>query len=400
MQRGLRRWPTFCGAAARHRFFTAAASSATTPQAYKDRGVMCKDREAMEFLAGRAKELGLPLSLCERQLIAAEADKVGDGDGRMSACDWRSLVRKRSLLDQEKLTLAEYLAKSHDHATGQHLLQYTARLGISFFAFSAAHTAGEAGLHVVGATLVGCCTALGGGTINNVMVGATPVGWMRDPSLLAAAIAAALAGFYLWPLSEMCMQSLGSDTPACPSHPMAHGEGKSTVSFAIESVALGSLAVVGAQQGVLRGLHPLVSSCLGVTVCLGGVLRDIMCHRDISIGAHSGCQSYALASFSGAAVYVALREAHVRNCAGSMPVLLHGGIPIGTRILAGAGTAVAARAIAWHHQPDGLFATMEANAAANFARLASALEALGVALPMAPSNPPARSESPNRSREA
>ena len=65
--------------------------------------------------------------------------------------------------------------------------------------------------------------------------------------------------------------------------------------YGLESVALSALAVVGAQQGIVRGLHPIVSCCLGVTVALGGVARDVMCSRDLSLGAKGGCQSYGVA---------------------------------------------------------------------------------------------------------
>jgi len=124
---------------------------------------------------------------------------------------------------------------------------------------------------------------------------------------------------------------------------------------------------VGAQQGIVRGLHPLVSCCLGVTTAFGGVLRDLMCRRELKLGAASGCQSYAVASLAGASIYVMLRELHVYNCAGSTPRLVHGGIPIGVRILLGAGTAMLIRAMAWQQKPEGreFFMTMDECAQAN-----------------------------------
>ena len=140
----------------------------------------------------------------------------------------------------------------------------------------------------------------------------------------------------------------------------------------LETIALGSLAVVGAQQGIVRGLHPLVSSSLGVTVAFGGVLRDLMCGQEPRLASSTGCQSYAVASLSGAAVYVALRQAHVWNCAGSCTRLVQGGLPIGLRIALAAGTVCAVRAYAWEHRADGeapLFASMDAAAEANEAAL-------------------------------
>ena len=99
-------------------------------------------------------------------------------------------------------------------------------------------------------------------------------------------------------------------------------------------------------------------------------------HRQLRIGAAggSGSQSYVLAAFSGSSVYVMLREAHVWNCAGSTTRLVHGGIPIGLRILLGAGASVGVRALAWQRE-DELFLTMGECADAN-CRWVNALAAL------------------------
>jgi uncharacterized membrane protein YeiH len=254
----------------------------------------------------------------------------------MTAADWERLVSRRRMVESERSTLSEYLARSHDLHLGQHLLKRTALLGVSFFSLVGAHTAGDAGMHVFGATFVGAITGLGGGTINNMMVGATPVGWMKEPAYLVATIAAGLCGFYLWPLVEKHHFGSGDAERGGGEQ----GEPNLAV-YSLETVGLSALAVVGAQQGIVRGLHPLVASCLGVTVTLGGVMRDLMCQREVRMGGLGGCQSYALSSFSGAVVYVTLREAHVWNCAGSTARLVHGGLPISLRIILGMGTAAA-----------------------------------------------------------
>lgn len=335
---------------------------------------LCKeDVDALDFLAERGRVQGMPLSLCERRVIAEAAS--ASGSRYMTASDWQRLISTRYMADQERLTISEYLVKSHDLHLGQRVLQWIARLGISFFSLAGAYSAGEAGMHVVGATFVGVVTGLGGGTLNNIMVGATPVGWMRDTTLLAAAVAASVMGFYVWPLAERVLadgkrydvastssaiateQSLSDDRATAA---VDGTEVPSLVHYALESIALGALAVIGAQQGIVRGLHPVVSSCLGVTTAFGGVLRDLMCHRELKLGAASGCQSYAVASLSGASVYVLLRELHVYNCAGSTSRLVHGGIPIGVRIVLGAGTAVIVRMVAWWRKAEGdLFMTMD-----------------------------------------
>ena len=314
------------------------------------------ERDALDFLAERGRATGYQLSFSERKLILKEAG----ANERLSKQDWEKLVSKRYLVEQERRTLSHYLAASHD-GTSQYLLKNTARLGIAFFALTSSHTAGEAGMHVFGSTLVGCVAALGGGTLNGVIIGALPVGWVVEPASLLITVGASLIGFYVWPLVEGSLsdaEKKGSDEDGVSAH-----------RYVMESVALGALAVTGAQQGIIRGLHPLISASLGVTIAFGGVLRDLMCKRDLALGAATGCQSYGIASFSGAAVYVALRQLHVWNCSGSTQKLIHGGIPLGLRILLGFGTVFSIRAVAWHYKPDGILSTMDDSATANKKRI-------------------------------
>lgn len=64
---------------------------------------------------------------------------------------------------------------------------------------------GETGMHVVGATLVGCAASMGGGTINNIIMGTTAGGvyWIRDVSYLLVAVCASVLTFYSWPYVEL-----------------------------------------------------------------------------------------------------------------------------------------------------------------------------------------------------
>ncbi|KAL3921795.1 MAG: hypothetical protein SGPRY_004780 [Prymnesium sp.] len=99
--------------------------------------------------------------------------------------------------------------------------------------------------------------------------------------------------------------------------------------YVLETLGLGGLAVMGAQAGIVRGMPPLACVATGVTICFGGVLRDLLCQRQVAIGG----QSYALATAAGASVYVALREL----------VLAGYYIPLTLRIVLGGATAIAQR---------------------------------------------------------
>jgi uncharacterized membrane protein YeiH len=292
---------------------TIKSSEASSASTTKDAAAEQADRAAsLDFLRSRAKAVGLRLSRRELELVLSS---TAPKDGRLAEAEWKAVVGRRGLAESERVTLETHLAAAHDLHLSQALLRRTAKVGVAFFALTGSHVAGAAGFHVVGASLVGCSTALGGGTINNLVAGSTPVGWARDPSFLAIAIAAALAGFYMWPLVEQ--YHLGEEHGGEKSSGGGGGSRAELARYAMESVALGALAVVGAQQGIVRGFHPLVSASFGVTIACGGVLRDLMVGRQLALGSTDGCQSYGVASLAGSSVYVALRELHVWNCAGS-----------------------------------------------------------------------------------
>ena len=316
-------------------------------------------RASVDFLRERSADAGLRLSRGEIEHIVSQAST----EGTLAASEWEALVSRQARARTERVTLEGYLAQSHDLHLGQALLRRTAKLGVAFFAVTGAHAAGACGMHVVGASLVGCVTALGGGTFNNLVAGSAPVGWARDPSFLRVAVVGSLLGFYVWPLAEKALSETARETEATAKRAMENAR------YALETGALGALAVVGAQQGIIKGFHPVVCCALGVTIAFGGVLRDLMCGKEIALGSASGYPSYGVASLAGAGVYVALREVHVWNCAGSCARLVHGGIPISARILAGFSAACAVRAYAYLHPDAPLLSSMDTVAGDNAARL-------------------------------
>src|ERR1700759_1513828 len=60
-------------------------------------------------------------------------------------------------------------------------------------AMTAALAAGRRSMDWVGVCMLGCITALGGGTIRDVLLGHYPVAWVQNPSFLMLTAGAALA---------------------------------------------------------------------------------------------------------------------------------------------------------------------------------------------------------------
>ncbi|MEL6942662.1 MAG: TRIC cation channel family protein, partial [Bacteroidota bacterium] len=61
--------------------------------------------------------------------------------------------------------------------------------GTFVFAISGASAAADRKFDVFGVFILGLVTAVGGGTLRDVLIGSTPVGWMLDLNYLAVIIA-------------------------------------------------------------------------------------------------------------------------------------------------------------------------------------------------------------------
>jgi hypothetical protein len=87
--------------------------------------------------------------------------------------------------------------------------------------------AGEAGMNIVGCCLVGTVAAVGGGTLNNLLAGKTPVFWIREPVYLAVCLATVCATFVLWPaLNDFRVRALAEKMGV---EPAAGGQAGETV---------------------------------------------------------------------------------------------------------------------------------------------------------------------------
>jgi len=69
--------------------------------------------------------------------------------------------------------------------------------GVLVFAISGVLTAIDYDFDVVGATIIGAVTAVGGGTLRDLMIGETPVAWMRDTNYLWVVLSAVALSYLL-----------------------------------------------------------------------------------------------------------------------------------------------------------------------------------------------------------
>jgi uncharacterized membrane protein YeiH len=162
-------------------------------------------------------------------------------------------------------------------------------IGTMAFAMSGALTAMNKKLDPFGVFIIAFVTAVGGGTLRDVMIGRTPVGWMQDLTYVYVII----LGFILTILFRKRLDKL-------------------RVSLALfDTIGLGVFTLIGIQKGIDYHLHPTICIALGtMTACFGGVIRDILC---VEIPVIFRKEIYATICILGGTVFFILRKMNLEN---------------------------------------------------------------------------------------
>jgi uncharacterized membrane protein YeiH len=167
------------------------------------------------------------------------------------------------------------------------LLGWLDLAGVAVFAASGALVAARKRMDVIGFVFIGAVTGFGGGTLRDLLLGRTPVFWLRDPAMLAAASAMAVLIFFA-------------------GHRLRRGQAAllSALLWA-DAVGLSLFAVLGAEIALISGMAPWAAVLLGmITASFGGVLRDVLCNE---VPLLLRKEIYALAALAGAAAFILLR---------------------------------------------------------------------------------------------
>ena len=157
-------------------------------------------------------------------------------------------------------------------------------IGTVAFAVSGALTAMEKRMDVFGISIVAICTALGGGTLRDMLIGNTPVAWLLNLQNFYVALATiVLTIIFRIQLNKLRRSLLLFDT-----------------------IGMRIFTLIGIQSGISIGLHPLVCMLLGtITASFGGVIRDILCNE---IPLIFDREIYATACLVGGAFYFLLAQ--------------------------------------------------------------------------------------------
>ena len=174
-------------------------------------------------------------------------------------------------------------------------------LGTVSFAVGGCITAGHAGMDALGCTIVGTITAVGGGTVRDLLLGQLPVFWALEVEYIGLCIVAGLATFFFH-IDDKNATDL--DDQGKEIVPM-----ESQFMYWMDSIGLGSFCVIGCQNGIRMRFHPLICILSGMfTATFGGLIRDILCERHIKILRPTE-ELYASATLIGASAYMIVKKA-------------------------------------------------------------------------------------------
>lgn len=162
------------------------------------------------------------------------------------------------------------------------LYQWIDILGIAAFSMSGALTAIRKKLDIFGVMTIAFVTAIGGGTLRDLLIGIRPVSWLTNILPASIILGAAIIAIIFWKHLGRFSKSL----------------------FLFDTIGIGLYTIIGIEKALNAGIHPALCIGLGtVSACFGGVIRDILCNE---IPVIFQKEIYATACLAGGIVYVSL----------------------------------------------------------------------------------------------
>lgn len=162
------------------------------------------------------------------------------------------------------------------------LLDYAA---VFVFALTGALAASRAQLDIVGFVFLACLTAVGGGTLRDLLLNREQVFWIADPGMIASASVAAFVVFFTAHLLESRLRALEW----------------------FDALALSVAVPAGVGVALGMGQDWPVVVIMGIaTGTFGGLMRDVVCN-EVPLILKKG-ELYATAAFAGALVGVGVHH--------------------------------------------------------------------------------------------
>lgn len=155
-------------------------------------------------------------------------------------------------------------------------------LGTFFFAISGALAIQDHHNDLFGAGFMGFVTAIGGGTLRDIMLGSYPLVWIGDVYFLYSIFAGVLVAYFFY------------------SSLIVH---KRTFMI-FDTLGISFFTILGVEKALTLNVDPEIAAIMGMfTAVMGGVIRDVLTNETPVIFRR---EIYATACLSGAVVYLIL----------------------------------------------------------------------------------------------
>lgn len=165
-------------------------------------------------------------------------------------------------------------------------IQYIFELaGTCFFAVSGALAADDkADTDWFGVTFIGFITAIGGGSIRDILLGSYPLAWINNVQFLYAIFAGVLLASLFYAKLRKLRRTL----------------------FIFDTFGIALFTILGTEKALYIGVHPLIAAIMGMfSAIMGGVIRDVLTNQT-PVLFHK--EIYATACLAGAFLYLFLEH--------------------------------------------------------------------------------------------
>ncbi len=160
-------------------------------------------------------------------------------------------------------------------------------LGTFVFAISGTMSAANKRLDLFGAAFAGFVTAIGGGTLRDIILGKFPVSWVSDMNYFYIISVGIIVTFLFKQFIRRMKRTL----------------------FLFDTIGIGVFTIIGLEKSLLLGINPMLAILMGVfTAVMGGVIRDILCN-DIPLIFRK--EIYATACLLGGIIFLILNYFNV-----------------------------------------------------------------------------------------
>ncbi|MGH2501030.1 MAG: trimeric intracellular cation channel family protein [Ktedonobacterales bacterium] len=162
-------------------------------------------------------------------------------------------------------------------------------VGMFVFAISGALLAVRKNYDIVGMAVLAEITAIGGGVLRDLILGAVPPAAISDPFAFIAPLAATLLTFFAYERMNRIQAAV----------------------LVFDAAGLGVFCVVGTVKALAWGMGPISAIALGaLTAVGGGIMRDVLA-REVPAVMRSDSELYFLPALLGSVIIVLVNSLHL-----------------------------------------------------------------------------------------